>query len=395
MRKELVILLAFGIVLRLCAPAWAITFRNFSQTVTLTPKADGTYALADGSPVELTNRMVVKAAAGVSKEALRAIDPRVSSVTELYKLAGPCYYVVTFSEPGDLADLLNRFSASSLILLAQPDLLQIHDPAAHRQIPPEAGECLQELHLARMWEKSLGQGVKIAIIDDGFALDHEDLRGVNVAFGYDLVSRTLDPSPRSPLDVHGTQVAGIIFARHNGLGGNGIAPGADLIAIRHPDTWTSRTLLSFYLAKIAGADIINCSWKSRWLPEPLADIITDLIRTGRGGKGIVLVFAAGNEGIDLAGQGSEAVLPGVFAVGAVGPAGKRLKFSNFGGDVDLDACGENILTTHSGSVKYSRFSGTSAAAAVVSGTIALLLSRERNLSLAEIQGQAAALFPKR
>ncbi|MDP3696089.1 MAG: S8 family serine peptidase, partial [Desulfocapsaceae bacterium] len=186
-----------------------------------------------------------------------------------------------------------------------------------------------------------------------------------------------------------------IFARHNGIGIDGIAPEADFIAIRHPDTWTSRTLLSFYLAKMAGADIINCSWKSRFLLEPIADIINDLTTKGRHGKGVALVFAAGNEGGALSDHGSEAALPEVITVGATGGNGRPLKFSNFGREVDVYTFGQDILTTSNGAEKYALFSGTSASAAIISGTIALFLSQAPDLNLTDIHQKIVSFFQPR
>lgn len=376
------------------ARAQAIQFRNFSNTASLAPLPDGFFSLA-GIKVKTTGRIVVKAAPGVAKEALHKIDKRVTGVTELYLLDSGSYFAVSFPDPGDLEQILARFTASPLVLIAQPDLLQIHDKSGHITPAREPADYIKKLGIDKLWRNTKGKGVKLAIIDDGFDLNQEDLQGLTLSFGYDVESGTLDPSPRSTLDNHGTEVAGIIFARHNGIGIDGIAPEADFIAIRHPDTWTSRTILSFYLAKIAGADIINCSWKSRYLLEPIADIINDLTSKGRHGKGVVVVFAAGNEGRALTDNDSEAALPRVITVGAAGVNGRLLKFSNFGKEVDIYTCGRDILTTSRGAEKYSLFSGTSASAAIVSGTIALILSREPDLNLKDIHQKIVSFFEQR
>lgn len=360
----------------------------------LIPLPDGFFSLA-GVKVKTTGRIVIKAAPGVGKEALHRVDTRVTEVTELYLLDSGSYFAVSFPDPEDLEQILIRFTASPLVLAAQPDLLQIHDKSGRSSTHREPADYIRKLGIDGLWKDTRGRGVKIAIIDDGFDLNHEDLHGVAMAFGYDMDSGTLDPSPRLAFDTHGTEVAGIIFARHNGLGIDGIAPEADFIAIRHPDTWTSRTILSFYLAKIAGADIINCSWKSRYLLEPIADVINDLTSKGRRGKGVVMVFAAGNEGMILAGQNSEAALPKVITVGAAGKDGRPLQFSNSGRFVDVYTFGRNILTTSNEEKKYALFSGSSASAAIVSGTIALFLSREPDLGLMDVQQKIVTFFQQR
>lgn len=368
----------------------AMGFRNFSRTVTLSPLADGSYALDNGSRVIVTNRIVVKALAGVDKERLAAIDSRVTAVTELYRLENGCYYAVEFSGNGTLEEMLNRFTGSSLVTAVQPDLLQVHDKSVKGAPAHQSFDYLKTLDIPRTWEKSRGRGVKVAIIDDGFDLKHEDLQGVTVAFGYDLETRTLDPAPKTDLDTHGTEVAGIIFARHNGKGIDGIAPEAELIALRHTDTWTSLTLLGFNLARLAGADIVNCSWTFRFVPEPVADVVADLTATGRGGKGAVLVFAAGNAGR----MSPEAALPGVITVGSLDRSGARAGFSNYGKGISFYTYGSDIPTTSRGG-KYVRFSGTSASAAIVTGIIALYLSRNPELALTDINERLSATLRQR
>lgn len=365
----------------------ALGFRNFARTVTLSPRADGSYSLEDGSRVRVANRIVVKAKAGVDKERLAAVDSRVTGVTELYRLENGCYYAVEFSGKGALEEMLNRFAASPLVIAAQPDLLQVHDKSDKAASTRQTFDYLKTLDIPRMWENSRGRGVRIAIIDDGIDLKHEDLLGVTLAFGYDLETRTLDPSPKADRDTHGTEVAGIIFARHNGKGIDGIAPEAELVALRHTDTWTSLTLLEFNLARLAGADIVNCSWTFRFMPEPVADVVVDLTVKGRRGKGAAVVFAAGNAGR----MSAEAALPGVIAVGSLDRNGLRAGFSNYGKGVTVYTYGSDILTTGRGG-RYVSFSGTSASAAIVSGVIALYLSRNPELALNDINGMMSATF---
>lgn len=391
MRKPFVAILVFLVCCLWGGQSRALTFRNFAEEITLTPLADGLYAMPGGMRVKPAAEIVVKAAAGVDKTQLARLDPRVTTVTELYPLADACYYRISFSSPGDLEAILARFAASPLILAAQPDLLQIRDRAGAGSSGEAAGY-IRALRIDSLWRQTLGEGVRIAVIDDGFDLQHEDLQGVTLAFGYDLATRTLDPSPRSPIDTHGTRVAGIIFGRHNGIGVDGIAPAAGLIAIRDPDSWTSETLLSFNLARLENADVINCSWNSRLVLEPVAEVIADLTSRGRGGKGVALVFAAGNDGRERPEEEIEVGLPGVIVVGAVGLNDRRQKFSNFGAGVDLFASGDNILTTSRGPEKYGLFSGTSASAAIVSGVAALLLSRDREMDLATLKRQLALIF---
>ncbi len=373
------------VLCHIATPASAVTqFRNFSDNLTLIPTESGCYLLDETTEVKLTNRIIIRTDADVTKEQILNTDKRVTQVTELYKLTCGIYFSVTFEEQKDLDSILSCFTALPFIHLAQPDLLQLQEKTAQTVSRHGAEAYLENLKIFSLWKNSKGENVKIAIIDDGFDLAHEDLQGVRLAFGYDMESETLDPSPRNAMDTHGTRVAGVIFAQHNGIGIDGIAPDAQLIAIRHADTWTSKTILSFYLAKLAGADIVNCSWNSKILLQPVADAINDLTTQGREKKGIAVVFAAGNNGRVLEKNSSEATLPDVITVGAADHNGKPLKFSNYGKEVDFYAWGKNIQVPTNGDKKYGFFSGTSASASVVSGIVALLLSEDRKLSLTEI-----------
>lgn len=406
-------------MLPVCAFARAITFLNFSKTITLAPIEGRIYWFNNRVKVKVANRIVVKCLPGIGKDRLRAMDHRVTRVTELYKLGNGIYYALSFPDQKDLEAILTHYSASPLVLSVQPDLLQLDGAAAshiadgrshisgrlelspvlacmgRRHSRNRSFDFLHRLGIPALWRKTRGKGVKIAIIDDGFDLAHEDLRGVRLAFGYDVENRTLDPSPKKRIDTHGTRVAGIIFARHNGIGIDGIAPDAELVALRQPDSWTSHTLLAFYLARQSGADVINCSWDSRILLAPIADAIADLTTRGRRNRGAALVFAAGNDGSPSAGRNSEAGLAGTVAVGAVDRNGNRLSFSNFGPWVDLYTYGKNILTTNRGRRKYIPFSGTSASAAIVSGVAALFLSEHPGMRLGALRTELAAFFRQR
>lgn len=374
--------LAALLPLCLAVPVPAITqVRNFSEDLRLTPAGNGRYVLGNGGAVALTNRVIIKADGRTTKDDILRAAQGAKSVRTLYVLPDGTYFAVAFDKAIGLGPFLSACASLPFVHKAQPDLLQLHAKAARAPFPGATAACLAALDLPARWATARGEGVRVAIIDDGFDLTHEDLRGVALVFGFDMATKSLDPSPRGPADTHGTRVAGVIFAQHNGVGVKGIAPNAELIAIRHTDTWTSATLLSFYLAKLAGADVINCSWTPGLLLEPVAEALTDLAVHGRRGKGVAVVFAAGNKGKELSGRGGDAAL----RVGAADPGGNRLPFSNYGKKVALYALGKNIPTTTCGEPAYGLFSGTSASAAVVSGMIALLISRDPEISLAHIR----------
>lgn len=348
--------------------------------------------------VSLSNRLIVRAS-GFTKPSLQALDSRIVAVSELYLMPEANYYLVTLNTRDQLSAVMKVFKDISNISLVQPDILQLtvrtevgrtetRDQAPAQNTAPY----FSQLDIPTLWQTTKGHGVKVAVIDDGFELSHEELRFTDVVFSYDAERRVQDVSPKSELDIHGTKVVGTIFAAHDGRGIDGIAPDASLIAIRQPTTWTSSTLLSFYLSKLSDADIVNASWNSQWLLEPLADIVTDLARNGRGGKGTAVVFSAGNNGAEQTSiQGidsNEASLLDAVVIGSDDGIGHRTRFSNYGSSVDAYIYGKPAPALVSGG--YGRFSGTSLSTAVASGYFALLLSNNPSLTLDQLVAQLSA-----
>lgn len=366
-----------------------VAFNNFSEYVTLKPISGFLYCLGRNR-VNISNRLVIKTRKDVTKQQIFAIDQSITRVVKLYELDNGIYWAVSFDDGGDIVLLSDRFNTIPFVISLQPDLLQLRSESTRTSAGDRRADYISEYGINKLWRQTKGKGVKVAVIDDGFNLNHEDLRSIHVAFSYDVESQSLDPSPKNIQDTHGTQVAGVIFAQHNQLGINGIAPESEMIAIRHTDTWTSKMLLSFYLAKLAKADVINCSWNSAVLLEPVWDVIRDLTVNGRGQKGVAVIFSAGNNGRDLSNYKTEASLSNVVTVGSCDGKGNRLALSNYGDPLDLCVLGENIVTTSAFSGRYHLFSGTSASAAIVSGLAALLISREPAISLPELNSRLKA-----
>ncbi|MDI6642219.1 MAG: S8 family serine peptidase, partial [Elusimicrobiota bacterium] len=117
------------------------------------------------------------------------------------------------------------------------------------------------------------------------------------------------------------------------------------------------------------------------------------------GKGCILVGASGNGGEDMIGDPQvayPAAYDNVIAVGATDEQDKRASFSNYGTELDLVAPGVDILSTApmwaigsgvitaSDGTKYKNDSGTSMACPFVSGVVALLLSKDPNLTFDEV-----------
>jgi subtilisin family serine protease len=238
---------------------------------------------------------------------------------------------------------------------------------------------LARMRLPQAHELSVGTDVTVAVIDSGIDPSHPDLAG--------SIAATFDPLDGNEAPhAHGTGIAGIIAA-HGRL--MGAAPSVRLLAIRafgaqrNGAESTSFTVLrSLDYAVTGNAQIINMSFAG---PQDAA--------IGRGlaaasAKGIVLVAAAGN-----AGPKSAPLYPAadrnVIAVTATDPADKLFAQSNRGGHVALAAPGVDILAPAPGG-KYQVSSGTSMAAAYVSGVAALMIARNPGISPADVRATLAS-----
>ena len=224
------------------------------------------------------------------------------------------------------------------------------------------------VHQAHRW--SHGHGVRVAIVDTHIDRQHPDLAG-RVASYRDFVP---PPAPPPAAERHGTAIAGVIAANaNNDEGIVGVAPDARIIALRacwyaselRREICNTLTLAKALVAAIESrADIVNLS-----LGGPADPLLARLVGIGLR-RGILFVGAIpGGEG-----ESFPTSIPGVIAVGLMD--GVRTA------DATVFAPGKEILTlAPHGS--YDFMSGSSIAAANVSGAIALLLETKRELSANE------------
>lgn len=211
-----------------------------------------------------------------------------------------------------------------------------------------------------------GEGVRLAMLDTGVG-EHGTL-GKRVR-QIDLIT---GDGPSIALHGHGTAVAALMIG-DDGVS-QGIIPGASLLSIRIADeTGGSNTFLlaeGIVRAVDEGAQIINISMGS-YGDSPL---VQDAVAYA-GEKQVLIVAAAGNEGFST--PSYPAAYEGVIAVGAVDAAGQHLAFSNTGDAIDVGAPGFDIMAAWPGE-EYTSFSGTSAAAPLVTGALGATMTETQS-----------------
>ena len=267
--------------------------------------------------------------------------------------------------------MIRALEAETGVSAAQPNyrFTLAQQPEQRASAQPVTQYALAKLNVPQAHRLATGDRVLIAVIDSGIDASHPEIDGF-VAASFDALNS------KEPPHSHGTAMAGAIVA-HARL--TGIAPAARILAIRAfgaKNTGAEGTTLTLLRAidwAVAnGARVINMSFAGPSDPE-----IT-LALAAAHKKGIVLIAAAGN-----AGANSPPLFPAsdanVIAVTATDAEDKLFKLANRGKHIAVAAPGVQILTP-SVNGGYQTSTGTSVAAAQVSGVAALLLQRKRDLT---------------
>ena len=254
----------------------------------------------------------------------------------------------------------------------------------------------QDIRVEEVWPTYTGNGINVAVVDGGMHHQHEDLTD-NVLTSF---NHNYDPDLTDiyhPFENHGTAVAGLIAAKDNNIGIRGVAPEATIYGynlILNPTTFTDMNIANAMARNATSTAISNNSWgpKDHGSPQPATEIwetaVVNGVTSGYGGKGVNYVFSAGNghEQGDRSNLDEQASFYAVTAACAVGHDDKRSSYSELGSN--LWVCGPSsservgqpeIATTRNGNRYRGSFGGTSAAAPIVSGVVALV--REANNAL--------------
>jgi Subtilase family len=309
-------------------------------------------------------------------------------------LIGTTYHRWRIADGRSVSDVIRALEADGVVRTAQPNYrftLAQSPQAVGRGWEEPKDANLQyapsKLHLAEAHRIATGAKVLVAVIDSGIDTSHPEIADA-VADTYDAIA------PAGPPHFHGTGMAGAIVARSRMMGS---APGARLLAIRAfsgdgetSEATTVSILRGLDWAMAHGARVINMSFAGPYDP----DISRGLAAARQ--KGAVLVAAAGN-----AGPKSPPLYPGadknVIAVTATNSENQLLPQANRGSYIAVAAPGVDVLVPSPGQ-GYRTSTGTSVAAAEVSGIAALLIELRPGLTPDEVrkilQSTALDLGPK-
>lgn len=280
-----------------------------------------------------------------------------------------------------VGDVIARLRGDPRLVTWQPNFIY------RRQGGDDAGEiaagelqyALAKIGAGDAQTLATGRGVRVAVIDTGVDASHPDLAGAVVA-AFDATG-----SSEPILDDHGTAIAGIV--RANGLT-RGVAPDAEILSARafapvpgapSEQATTYSVLKAIDWAMAERARVLNMSFagaRDGLLGRAVAAAVA---------RGAIVVAAAGNEGT-VAPPAYPAAYPDVIAVTATDIADRLYREANRGAYITLAAPGVDVLVPSLGGV-HDLKSGTSFAAAVVSGIAALMLERDPDLTPGELRSR--------
>jgi hypothetical protein len=253
--------------------------------------------------------------------------------------------------------------------------------------------------------------ITVAVIDNGIDLSHPDLRDKVIVKPFDFWNQSKDLITGDVRYTHGTPCASVAVAASNGIGIVGSAPNARFMPLSGTSYSHKATEDMFNYCINNGADVVSCSWGATDPQFMLNDIkknaIAKAAREGRNGKGCVICYAAGNEGLDYVNYYSQH--PDVICVSACTSKDEYATYANRGAEVTIcapsngdwpitaarawwdegiaDEDGDNRfwMDGKSRGNKYKHFGGTSSATPLVAGICALILSANPSLTAKEVK----------
>lgn len=412
--------------------------------------ASHVYAPADEPQAKLylTDEITVQFKPGVSDDEIEKITTKLglSLVKEVRGVSRAFVFRVGSQATENPIKIANRLAQSDKVLLSEPNVAiasrSLYIPA-DTLFPDQwhlfnTGGPLLSTHghidAVRAWDLTRGErSVVVAVADDSCDLNHADFQGLSkIVAPRDFAGQDFEPLPELEDDNHGTACCGVAVAEETGTGVVGVAPGCALMPIRTSgfiDDDSIEDLCDWVIDH--GASVLSCSWgvnaRAFNLSLRMRNALHRAATIGRGGKGCVVAFAAGNENRPVNGVVNETGWPNnqpsgptqwlagfaahehVIAVAASSSQATKSVYSNWGREISVCApsnnvrprtfpqvtvqvSGRGIVTTdrvgpsgYSSTDYTSDFGGTSSACPTVAGVAALILSANPNLTAQEVR----------
>lgn len=359
------------------------------------PQTPG-FRIASRVIVESNNPALVAAAIGPGRKAV-PVNPNAAPGSPLAD-----FHTVDVESVRTAAALAAQVAAAPGIALAYVDL---EWPKTLRNNIPSDPGMAQQWHLINTaqpdadinadaaWKAGYtGEGVTVGVLEGGWEITHEDL-----AANYNAAAS----QPAGGVSDHGTSTAGLVAAvANNGRGGAGVAWGARISRLYYGTT-------TQIVAGFGFANDLNSIKSNSWGPfdngrifiaDPLVLAgIQDAAVNGRGGKGVVIVWAGGNGGSinnDRVDYDPYASNRFSIAVGAIDFFNRHSLYSEPGSSLmlvapsdydDFSAADQGIFTTASNNSYTGSFGGTSSAAPIAAGVCALVLQANPDLTARDVQ----------
>jgi subtilisin family serine protease len=372
-QRRIILTLATGIALTLTTAPAAVsapqpTDRDAASLVAAAPS---------GQPVTVVTTTQTASGPQFTTETVDSKKDAVGVASEAIDQHGSA--AVSLANPISIAGVTEGVSSSSAATVAKKKRKskRSNDTLRRQQW------ALDRLRAEKMWRKSSGRRVVVAVIDTGVQANHPDLKG-RVLKGRDFVDGDRSASDRNG---HGTHIAGIVAARANNRRGiAGLAPSARILPVRVLDSAGNGNTLNaargIVWAVNKGADVINLSFAGNQVDTQMQAAVDYAVK-----RNVVVVAAAGNQGC-AAPITYPAALPGVIGVAASNRYDRIASFSSCGTAVDVTAPGVSIKSTMikranadlrcSYGKSYCQLSGTSMASPYVAAAAAIIISRTKH-----------------
>ena len=256
----------------------------------------------------------------------------------------------------------------------------------------------QDINVDTVWPDYKGEGITVAVVDDGMHHQHEDLHeNVDASKNHDYTGGN---DIYTPGETHGTAVAGIIAARDNSTGMRGVAPRATIYGYNYLVEQSDANEANAMSRNADTTAVSNNSWGPGDYGAPAhatnmwETAVRNGVNKGYGGKGVFYVWAAGNgaEEGDYSTLDEYSNYYAVTSVCAVNYDDKRTSYSEAGANLWVCAPSSDrtkkmpgIATTDNSNRYRDDFGGTSAAAPTVAGVAALIRDANEDLTWRDVK----------